>query len=332
MRTLTIPKKTWTKITEGEAIEFQVLNGKVVYWKYSETQPAAVPYVDEPAFHAVQKIVYQSTKEFGNVWVYSADVAFVAVGEKPIINTRNFSKYCQKSLIPMNRIVFSTLTAAVTSIDSKTIVVDDATGIIVGHFVIMFNATLGTAYYGTVLNIATNTLTMDTPINDVYPVGSNVDATVTNMAVDGSVTPVKFRRRGAGITNLTKTLIISRLMFQMFTDTVPNFDTFGDIARLENGVVMREINGSITHIFNIKSNADLASLTFDYNVYQATNPAQGEDGLTARLSFGGDSKIGAAIELKSTEDLEIIIQDDLSDIVIFKIIAEGYFLSEGFNC
>ena len=67
---------------------------------------------------------------------------------------------------------------------------------------------------------------------------------------------------------------------------------------------------------------------FDINVSQSINPAQGVDGFTARMTFAGQNKVGVAIRLPIGEDLEFIIQDDLTNIVTYEVVAEGHIVDE----
>jgi hypothetical protein len=168
---------------------------------------------------------------------------------------------------------------------------------------------------------------MDTQLNVVFPVNSNVDNTITNMNVDGSITPLDFYIRGTGEDNLEFDFVISRIIFQMITDTAVSLEKFGDLVALNRGIVLSKTNGEIGRIFNIKTNDEIAGITYDLNVYSALNPVQGIDGLTARLTFGGDSRIGSAINLNPSEDLSLLVQDDLTDLISFRIMVEGYALA-----
>ena len=60
---------------------------------------------------------------------------------------------------------------------------------------------------------------------------------------------------------------------------------------------------------------------YDFEIQQATQSQQ--DGFTGRLTFAGQNKFGAVVRLGAGEDLQVIIQDDLTSLVLFEIIAEG---------
>ena len=74
------------------------------------------------------------------------------------------------------------------------------------------------------------------------------------------------------------------------------------------------------------SNAEIAGIMFDMNIYSAANPQQGFDGLNARLTFGGQSKLGVVIRIASGEDLQLIVQDDLTGLLAFEIMIEGHIV------
>ena len=53
----------------------------------------------------------------------------------------------------------------------------------------------------------------------------------------------------------------------------------------------------------------------------------GTYGVKGRLTFGGQNKLGVVIQLGIDEDLEMIVQDDLTGLVDFRVVAEGHVAS-----
>ena len=148
------------------------------------------------------------------------------------------------------------------------------------------------------------------------------------MAVDGSVTPVVFGLRGTGTpSGVELTFDLTRIMMGCATDTAVDLAKFADLTRLVNGLVLRKRDGRYKNIFNIKSNGELATMAYDWNPQSSTNPQQGQDGFTARLTFASQGKIGVTIRLPIGEDAEFIIQDDLTDIARLVVIAEGHIVN-----
>lgn len=118
------------------------------------------------------------------------------------------------------------------------------------------------------------------------------------------------------------------MMFTCITVGIVDLTTFGDLAELTRGIVFRSVSSTgemtIRNIFNLKSNADLANIAYDFDVYAKTNPQQGVDGFTSRLTFGGQSKIGVVLRLEQDENLEMLIQDDIDGLTKLTVILEGH--------
>jgi hypothetical protein len=228
-----------------------------------------------------------------------------------------------------NRIDNVTTLAAPTVVGSKEVSVADATGIAVGSYIILYSPIPDRYYLGYVISIAGTTLTMDTPLDSILPTGAAVTSGVTNMAVDGSVTSQIFGLRGQDVLPSGVDLVfdITRIIFDVQTADPVSLSTFGDIAGgIANGLVLRKRDGEYYNIFNVKTNADIAGIMYDWTPEAATNPQQGQNGFYARLTFASQGKIGVTQRLAKGEDLEFIVQDDLSDITRFEVIAEGHIV------
>ena len=125
---------------------------------------------------------------------------------------------------------------------------------------------------------------------------------------------------------------ITRLIFKCTCTSAVDLTTFANFTRLVNGLVLRRRNAVYENIFNVKDNGELAGIMYDFDVAAATNPQQGIDGFTGRLTFAGSSKIGVAIRLPVGDDLQFLIQDDLltaqstETITLFEIVAEGHLV------
>lgn len=210
------------------------------------------------------------------------------------------------------------------------ITVDDATDIVAGSYLVVFDETLNRYSTFTALSKLLNVVTLDTPIDVSYPVDSVVSISSTNMAVNGSVTPVIFGVRGAGVsTGIDITIDVTRIIITCLTTGATTLATFGDLAALTRGLVFRKRNGETFNIFNVKTNGELAGITLDFIVYEADNPVFGQNGFVSRLTFSGQEKLGAVIRLPRDEDLEVIVQDNLVDLILLEVVAEGSLTSTG---
>jgi hypothetical protein len=186
----------------------------------------------------------------------------------------------------------------------------------------------------TVLSVVGSpTFTIDTPFDFAFPAGTNVDVATTNMNVNGSVTPQIFGLRGVGTPpGINLTVDITRLIFSCTTSSAVDLSKFANFGKLTKGIVCRVRNGTYENVFNIKSNREMAGIMYDWTPFATTNPVQGVDGFVSRLTFAGQNKIGVTKRLALGDDLQIIIQDDLSTaqggetITELEIIAEGHIV------
>jgi hypothetical protein len=229
-------------------------------------------------------------------------------------------------IVPFNQPHGTTLTTAAASIDTKTFTVADTTDMTIGDLFTVWNVSAVRFSNFRILNIVGSVITVDSLIDFDYPSGSFAAAGHTNITDDGSITPSIYGLRGIAPVGqgLPLEFDVTRIIFVSRTDTAVDLAKFCDIPALTNGLLMRVKNGLTFNVFNIKSNAGIGAIAYDLTVHDAQNLNQGQHGLVARLTFAGQSKIGVAIRLKAGEDLQVINQDDLTDIAEFSIIAEGH--------
>jgi hypothetical protein len=227
-------------------------------------------------------------------------------------------------IVPLNQVSNTTTVLNVGTIDTNTIDVTVTTGFVDGAFIVIADLSNNRYYTGKQVGaIAGNTITLDTRLDFAYAAGAQITNGITNMAVNGSVTPQVFGLRVSD-PGLPLTVDVTRLMFLCTTTGANDLSTFGDIAGgLTFGIQIRKRDGTFNNIFNAKTNGDLEGIMFDFHIHEATNPIQGQDGFTGRLTFAGQNKMGVTVRVGPDEDIECIIQDDLSSLTNFQIIAEG---------
>lgn len=185
-------------------------------------------------------------------------------------------------------------------------------------------------YQGGILSFTgTNpyTVVVDTPLDYPFTTAGGCSERSNNMAVNGSVTPQNFVLSPANLTDGLE-WDITRIALQMVGTAAPDDGKFGTIAALTNGIVVRYTDGITKNLFNAKTNADLALHTGgDVQYIPRTVPA-GSHGVRARRTFSGPEKNGVTIRLAATtsDELIIIIQDDLTDITTFEAVAQGHIV------
>jgi hypothetical protein len=215
-------------------------------------------------------------------------------------------------------------------IDDYELVVTSAVGINIGDYIGVFNNATERYYVGHVIDINSNTLSLDSPVDSVLAVGDIVGTGSTNMAVDGSGTRQIFTVRGAD-PGVDITLDIVRIIITCITATATAFDEFGDITALTRGLVIRRVDGTTHNIVNWKSNIGMMGTMYDWQSLEAKNPSQGAFGFAGRITFGGQSKMGAVIRIAAGESLEFIVQDDLRGLVSLECVVEGSEVVNGGN-
>ena len=142
---------------------------------------------------------------------------------------------------------------------------------------------------------------------------------LTNMAVDGSVTPVTFYiQPPAG-----EIWRVARWMIQII-DT-KNFDVggWGSLSPLTNGLTAQAIINGITSdliSYPLHTNGDIAGVGFDFQLHTFGNT---EDILLARWTF---TKMGQFFRLNgdNSDKLQVTIQDNISALSAQYIVAQGY--------
>lgn len=209
--------------------------------------------------------------------------------------------------------------------DDLTIDVDSTVGFVSGNTVGIFSTT-GIFYFGTQIGApAGSTITLDTPIDKAFAAGDNVITAVSDMAVNGAATTQIFQIGPVGGATAVE-IDITRFMGYLQDGTAMDDAKFGGITALTNGIVLRINDGAMQNLWNAKSNADLALLTFDF-MYTDKAPA-GSFGARFRNSYAGPEKHGVTIRLAPGDILELLIQDNLTGLEQFKMMAQGHVVTD----
>jgi hypothetical protein len=224
-------------------------------------------------------------------------------------------------ILPFRKIITETTLTANTVVDERTVSLTSTAGMTIGDHFSIQDPVLGKRFDATIIDIIGSDVIIDTPMCKIYTIANAIVAASTiALNVNGDTTQEVFSLR-TGTAVSPNTLHITRLMINIISSSTPIISDFGDIADgLLKGVVLRHKDGEYFKIFNIKSNFDIASLGYDIEILQSV----GVDGIRARVTFAGQEKMGAVLQLLSGEDLELIVQDDLTGLVKFEIYAQGH--------
>ncbi len=231
-------------------------------------------------------------------------------------HTRSFDRHFRKTLGA------ATLAVAIEPND-YSFTAAGGHGIVVGEHVTLYDSMTDIEFTAEVLTVVVNAIGLDAPASTDFAVATTtITRSTIELDVDGSVT-----RQTFAVTNLAVAPIdITRILLVIICDSAPTLATFGDLAALTRGVVVRVDNGEDYIVFNVKTNADLISMMIpDVTFFNAAG--HGQDGLAGRLTFGGQDKHGVVIRLEQGDSLELIVQDNLTALNSFRFVAAGHVTS-----
>tara|TARA_R110000851_G_scaffold188171_2_gene338154 strand:- start:22373 stop:23248 length:876 start_codon:yes stop_codon:yes gene_type:complete len=221
--------------------------------------------------------------------------------------------------------ITSLILAVDTIVNSNSITVQSGHGLTTGDagtHIALFDVASSTFTSAELVSVAGDVLLLDSPMPRIFAVGvATAAAFLKNMNVDGSITPQVFSVSAR--ENISGDIVAIAMEFR---DTIPmDFDTFGGLPQLTNGVVLRVNNGDGTYrnLFNFKSNGDIILMAVTHDFTQ--NNGGGVRGFNAHLTFGGQENHGVVIRLDWTrsEALELVVQDDLTGLTSMDWIGQG---------
>ena len=199
--------------------------------------------------------------------------------------------------------------AVVTVVDSRDITISAAHGLTTGNDAGKYiEITEGNFFYQSrIISVAGDVITMDSPMNHVYPVGSIIYLSTSDMRVDGSTVPKVFTIKPTA----DQMGYFSRCILTAASTTVQDFTTLGGISALSVGCLLRVkvAGGSYNNIINFKSNGDWIERAFGHTFL--VNNGNNVRSFISAKSFeaaGADVHLSGLLE----EELQLVIQDDLT--------------------
>lgn len=176
-------------------------------------------------------------------------------------------------------------------------------------------------FFAGILNVATNVLTLDTPLDYAFTTDAMATIGNPNLAQNGAVTPVSAVVAPPPGVDWD----IVRLHLSISDDAAMDFTTFGGISAITNGIVFGRYGGPVPiNVGNAKTNGALITFSDSYSFEDKVGG--GEYSFSARYIFGGQSGVGVTMRCHSDHDevIRILIQDNLSAISSFQAIAIGH--------
>lgn len=172
------------------------------------------------------------------------------------------------------------------------------------------------------IDIPTNTLTLDRPLDYGYEIGSKVEVIHTDIrtTVGTLLAPVSHKViPDVGIGGVWH---LSRILISMTHTQTGDDAKFGDIAKLPNGLVLRAFVDGQFNTFTVwKTNGDIR-----LDVYDLTYSDKGGGGLFGTSARGSFSRFGVVVRLDPVKGdyMEVLNQDDLQGLASFFIKAQGH--------
>jgi hypothetical protein len=216
------------------------------------------------------------------------------------------------------RLLNAVTLSAPTIIDTYTISLTAGHNFVIGEYISIIEN--GIPYQSRVIGVDGNTITVDSPMDRVYTVNSLAARTTTNLNVNGAVTPLIYNINPVQNARWH----INGLVIQITDDSAMDDGKFGGIAELTKGLIIRYKNNEQYNIATLRKNAcfELSG----WNVSYSDKAPSGLNGVTMKKIFNGQDNSGVTLYLdgRLNDELQIIIQDDLSALTTMKAYALGH--------
>ena len=206
-------------------------------------------------------------------------------------------------------------------IDAKTINVVSSTGVLATGVHAINISENGRTFQAIVTAVTATSISFNAPLDMDITTAAVVKVGNWNMNVNGSVTPVIYCVcPPPGVT-----WDITRIIGSINDDVEMDATTFGGIASLDNGMVLRVVDGYTKNIFVVNNNGGFTERAYDTEYDDRRSP-QSEYGFSYRRTFAGQEKNGVVIRLNGDtgDKLEIIIQDDLTALAKLAHVVQGH--------
>lgn len=211
-------------------------------------------------------------------------------------------------------------------IDSRTLNLASSAGFVAGNYLGIF-AGIGRFYFGTQVGApAGNVLTMDTPLDFVFPEGATVINLTREMVVNGSVTPGIFQVGPIG-ADLGLRIDVTKLVIAMTDNLAMDDSKFGGADALARGCVLRKRNGDYDNEANWKCNGDIGLFAGTAPIY-TDKAGGGLNGAYFEIKFAGQGNRGVTRRLEPGDVLEVLIQDNLTGLSSFRMMAQGHIVED----
>lgn len=170
-----------------------------------------------------------------------------------------------------------------------------------------------------IINVATNTVTIDRPFDFAFTSASVATRTTKDMNVNWSVTPLIYR-----VTPVWMSWIkfdITKILFHIEDDSPMDNWTFWGLPKLTKWIVLRKKDWIYKSIFNAKDNGDFAHhcavVSYDDKAPSWSYWIR----IIKELSGQQNHWVVIRLDPANNDELQVIIQDDLTWLIDFHCVA-----------
>jgi len=222
--------------------------------------------------------------------------------------------------------LYNTVASPILTISPKTgdtvLHVQDTTDVDIGHAVNIHDDK--NHFQSLVFDKTVDTITMVSPIDVVFGTNAYVHCGPWWTNVDGSSEPVIYQ-----IHPPTNAIYdIASIVISMSGSSKMSIQKFGGIPSLDNGIVLRKKDGEYKNYFVLVNNIGMSEQGFSLTFYDRAG--LGDYGLRALNSI--KEFTGKNIRLNgSHESLELIVQDDLTDLSHMSVTVGSHLYENGIS-
>lgn len=218
--------------------------------------------------------------------------------------------------------VQTTLSVA-SIIGATSITVVSATGFAIGDYIQLGGHITADFTYTRIIGIVGNVISINRPLGNPRAIGSVVQQIVLNLAsISGSMaSPQSYTL----VPSSTQVWHVERIMIEMVHGSAGDLASFGNLAALTNGVIIRRydgFSGTYNTLSGWQSNEDIFLDTGNIQFPIRS----GGGGSFATIAFGSFSDIGVTVKLDGSvgDYLELLIQDNLTALTNFRVKGQGH--------
>lgn len=205
-------------------------------------------------------------------------------------------------------------------VDEKTVTVTSATGALVGDCI---NIRQGSKIFQSLIRAVNGTLiTFASPLDNAFTAGATVCFGEWNLNIDGSTTPQIFKVCPPPDAKFH----VASISITITDDATMDDSKFGSLTRLANGLICRRTDGQIFNYFLISNNAGFYQAGYDTQ-YPEKVPS-GVYAFNARKHVMDTNGSIIALNGATTDEFQIIVQDNLTGISEFTIVVHGHIVED----